>query len=513
MAPRPRRDDGSVEADRDAAPPPRRWTETLAEWARAWRDDASERLDRAERRYPAVRFLLTAAGHDRIAGGPLLAGALAFRLFLWLLPACLVLVGLLGFAAPGSARGATVDIGLGGTTATTIATATAQAHEARWWLVVTGLFALFRTSLTLARTLWVATLLAWQLPVVKLRHPPRAAGLVVGFLGSALALVLAANWLRTISYTVGLVVAILLVVAYALLGWIILAALPRPAHVSVAELIPGALLIGIGAEGLHLVAALFLAHQISSASELYGALGSAATVMLWSYFLARVLIGGTTVNRAWVSVLEARGETPHGEAGPQQLSARTVVALARHAWREVRRPAAGPTRAQALAAALEPAAGAVTMTVWSFDDPRGADRALRTLVDLERRGVVRVLGAGVASWPATSPRPRTRQAPSTNLGGALVPSFWGLLLGLVFLVPLAEGNEATSGALEGVGLGDDFVRVVRARVRPGTSALLVLSAGASGDEVGEVLEGAGPTPFETRLTPEQEARLREVFAS
>ena len=507
-----------MEVEHGAAGPRHRWTETLADWARERRDDATERLDRAERRYPAVRFLLSVVGHDRIAGGRLLAGALAFRLFLWLLPACLVLVGLLGFVTPGSARGATAEIGLGGTTATTIATATAQAHEARWWLVATGLVALFSASLSLARTLWVATLLAWQLPVVKLRHPPRAAGLVVGFLGSALGLVLAANWLRTISYTVGLVVAILLVVVYALLGWIILAALPRPSHVSVSELIPGALLIGVGAEGLHLVAALFLAHQLSSASQLYGALGSAATVLLWCYFLARVLIGGTSVNRAWASMLEARGGVSHGgEGGPEQLSARTVVALARQAWREVREPVGRV----ATAAELEASTGPITMTVWFFDDPRGAHRALRTLVDLERRGVVRILGAGLVSWPASSPRPRTRHATSTNLGGVLLPAFWGLLLGVVFWVPLTDGDGATDRAtdrtaypaLEGVGLGEEFVRTVRAGVRPGSSALLVLSAGRARHEVGEALDGAGPTPYETRLTPDQEARLRDVFAS
>jgi uncharacterized membrane protein len=67
--------------------------------------------------------------------------------------------------------------------------------------------------------------------------------------------------------------------------------------------------------------------------------------------------------------------------------------------------------------------------------------------------------------------------------------------------------------LEGVGLGDDFVRTVRAGVLPGTSALFVLSAGNAADAVGDAFEGAGPTPFETRLTPEQDARLREVFAS
>ena len=74
-------------------------------------------------------------------------------------------------------------------------------------------------------------------------------------------------------------------------------------------------------------------------------------------------------------------------------------------------------------------------------------------------------------------------------------------------------QDAATGVLDGVGLGDDFVRTVRAGVRPGTSALLVLSAGSAGDEVGEALDGAGPAPLETRLTPEQEARLREVFAS
>ena len=533
-----------MQVDRDAAPARRRRSEAVTEWARARRVDAGERLDRAERRYPAVRFVLTAAGHDRISGGPLLAGALAFRLFLWLLPACLVVVGLLGFATPGSAGEATSEMGLGGATASTIATATAQAHEGRWLLVVTGLFALFSASLTLARTLWVATILAWQLPVVKLRHPPRAAGLVVGFLVSTLGLVLAANWLRSISYAVGLVVSILLVMAYALLGWVVLAVLPRPGHVSLADLIPGALLVGVGAEGLHLVAAFYLARQLSQASELYGALGSAATVMLWCYLLARVLIGATAVNRAWVSVRESRGVAAWTEATTtQRLSPRTAFGLlrdaGRDAWREARGSLVGgdaaspeqPTRAAVVESVLERASGPATMTVWFLDDERGAERAARTLADLERRGLVTVLGAGLVSWPRGSPRPRTRQASATNLGGALGASFWGLVLGLVFLAPLtADGGAGAEAAperdgserdgeeraLRGIGLGEDFVHDVRAGVRPGTSALLVLSAGAPGETVGTALTGTGPAGtgrVETRLTREQEARLREVFAT
>jgi len=492
--------------------------EARAEWARARRDDALARIDAAQRRYPAVRFVLSAAGHDRVSGGPLLAGALAFRLFLWMLPACLVVVGCLGFFTPGESRAAAGDVGLN-VTASTLATASAQAHEGRWVLVATGVFALFVASLTLARTLWLATILAWQLPIVKLRHPPQAAALVVGFLVSALGLVLSANWLRSISYTVGVVVTLLLIVAYALLAWVILAALPRPSQVSIAGLLPGAVLIGVGAEGLHVVAALFLAHQIASASELYGTLGSAATLMLWTYFLARVLIGGTAANRAWATMLEGRGEPVGSDVAAQRLSPRTALATIRQVWRAARRPGPRGSRAaagSAPATALDSGSGTATMTVWVFDDARTAGRTVRRVVDLERRGSVRVLGAGLVSWPAASPRPRARQASSTNVGDALGGTFWGLLFGLVFFVPLTgprsvTADAALSGSLRGVGLGDDFVRAVRADVVAGTSALFLLVAGDDVDRLRPAMDEA--RTIETHLTREQAARLREVFSS
>lgn len=507
-----------VQVDRHAAPPRRRWVEARAEWARARRDDALARIDAAQQRYTAVRFVFSAAGHDRLSGGPLLAGALAFRLFLWMLPASLVVVGCLGFFSPGESRAAAGDVGLS-VTASTFATASAQAHEGRWALLATGLFALFVASLSLARTLWLATILAWQLPIVKLRRPPKAAAMVVGSLVSALGLVLAANWLRGISYTVGVVVTVLLVVGYALLAWVILAALPRPSQVSIAGLLPGALLIGVGAEVLHAVAALFLAHQIASASELYGTLGSAATLMLWTYFLARVLIGGTAVNRAWATMLESRGEPAGNDVAAQRLSPRTALATIRETWRAARRPGPRGSRteaASALATALASGAGTATMTVWVFDDARTAGRAVRRVVDLQRRGSVRVLGTGLVSWPAAAPRPMTRQAPSTNVGDALGGTFWGLLFGLVFYVPLTgprsvTADAAVSGSLRGVGLGDDFVRAVRTAVVSGTSAVFLLVAGDAVEPLRSAMEEA--PAVETHLTREQAARLREVFSS
>jgi hypothetical protein len=65
--------------------------------------------------------------------------------------------------------------------------------------------------------------------------------------------------------------------------------------------------------------------------------------MLWTYLVARILIAGTTVNRAWAthhgSLDETSGEAP---VAGQQLSLLTVSRLAQRGWRAAHeRPARG----------------------------------------------------------------------------------------------------------------------------------------------------------------------------
>jgi uncharacterized BrkB/YihY/UPF0761 family membrane protein len=59
---------------------------------------------------------------------------------------------------------------------------------------------------------------------------------------------------------------------------------------------PGAALLAIGAEGLHLVAVLYLPGKLARASELYGALGVAASVLVWLALTARLLVLGQVLN-------------------------------------------------------------------------------------------------------------------------------------------------------------------------------------------------------------------------
>ena len=117
------------------------------------------------------------------------------------------------------------------------------------------------------------------------------------------------------------------------------------------------------------------------------------------------------------------------------------------------------------------------------------------------------MGQQTQDPPAAQPRRR----------GALGGGFWGLLFGLLFFVPLlgaAVGAAAggIGGAMRDVGIDDDFISTVRAKVTPGTSALFVMSSDAVLDKVSDAFAGLHAELIETNLSEEEEAKLREAFA-
>lgn len=158
-----------------------------------------------------------------------------------------------------------------------------------------------------------------------------------------------------------------------------------------------------------------------------------------------------------------------------------------------------------------------TLAVWRFDNPTGADETARNLQALDREGTLVLRDAATVSWDRSRKKPRTRQVTGTRTDEVLGPSFWGLLFGMIFFVPLlGAAIGAAGGALEGsltdVGIDDRFINKVRDQVTPGTSALFVL-----GPDVLETITAglAGNHPaglITTTLSPEQDGALRSVFA-
>jgi uncharacterized membrane protein len=158
-----------------------------------------------------------------------------------------------------------------------------------------------------------------------------------------------------------------------------------------------------------------------------------------------------------------------------------------------------------------------TLTVWKFDTAEGADQAEATLEALSKQELIKIHDGAVVSWAAGKKKPKTRQLNSMVAAGAFGGAFWGMLFGLLFFVPLlglaiGAASGALAGSLSDVGIDDDFIRSVRDKITPGTSALFVMTSDAVMDKVHDAFKGTHAELISTNLSADEEAKLREVFA-
>lgn len=266
-------------------------------------------------RFRSVDVAFEVSDRDIATGGAVLAGAVAFRMFLWTLPASLLAVGLLGFSEH-AGSGAT-SLGLGKATAQTVETAAREAHRARWLLIVVGLIFLVSVSRTLGMTLRAAVALTWQLPLRRgSASYVRTAGATAGLACSALAVLSFCSWLRHQSVGIGIVASLLAILIWAAGWWGVSLLLPHP-PLPWWGLLPGAALFGIGAELLHFLVIFYLAPRVTSASALYGSLGLASTMLLGAYILARLMIASAGLN----ATIHARHAPAPNEPEPGPIEA------------------------------------------------------------------------------------------------------------------------------------------------------------------------------------------------
>jgi uncharacterized membrane protein len=101
--------------------------------------------------------------------------------------------------------------------------------------------------------------------------------------------------------------------------------------------------------------------------------------------------------------------------------------------------------------------------------------------------------------------------------GAVSGAFWGSLIGLLFMMPLAgAGIGAASGALGGkladLGINDEFVRQAARTLQSGNAALFLLIRKMTTDKVLAALRGAGGTVMRSSFDETKEKALREALA-
>lgn len=257
-------------------------------------EETRSRVIAARTRHVTIDVALDLSVRDIDTGGAVLAGAIAFRVFLWTLPATLVGAGILGFSERG-ARLRALGFGLGGVTANAIGAAAENAHRARWALLLIGLVLLVSVSRTLGVTVHTAFALTWQLPIRKPGSYLTTAGVTGAVMIGLLVIAAACSWLRHHSLGLGVGVTLATVLVWTAVWWGVSTLLPhRP--VPWWGLLPGACLVGLGMGILHFVVVLYLAPKVSSSSALYGSLGAAATLLLGGYLLSRIILASAALN-------------------------------------------------------------------------------------------------------------------------------------------------------------------------------------------------------------------------
>jgi uncharacterized membrane protein len=157
-----------------------------------------------------------------------------------------------------------------------------------------------------------------------------------------------------------------------------------------------------------------------------------------------------------------------------------------------------------------------TLTAVKFPTPSGADAALTILEKLQREGSITVHDGAIVSWADGAKKPKTRQLNHLAGAGALGGGFWGLLFGLIFFIPIlgllvGAAVGAASASMADVGIDDDFIKEVRDKVTPGTSALFALTSDGVPDKIIEAFRGVDGELLHTNLSDDQEKQLREVF--
>jgi uncharacterized BrkB/YihY/UPF0761 family membrane protein len=249
-------------------------------------------------RLPGAPFVHDVLEHERDLGGGLIAGGVAFRIFLWLVPLGLVIAALLSFWSEADPKGladAAQRFGIGAAAAGAAAETLQGSERSATAALLFGLVFLAWFTLGAARALILAYALAWQLKPRRIGRPHVAIAIFNGLFLAELATTIVISWLREQLGPAALLAAL---VSLALTMSIALTAmwhLPnRATHPR--ELVPGALLVAVGEHLLRIAVVFYFAPRLGRSEETYGAFGAAATMLVWLYVLSRLLTGAAFLN-------------------------------------------------------------------------------------------------------------------------------------------------------------------------------------------------------------------------
>jgi uncharacterized membrane protein len=145
-----------------------------------------------------------------------------------------------------------------------------------------------------------------------------------------------------------------------------------------------------------------------------------------------------------------------------------------------------------------------------------AEEVRQRLFKLQKEYLITLSDAVIAVKTEAGPV-KLNQLVNTTAIGAASGSFWGLLIGLIFLNPLlgvalGAASGALGGALSDYGIDDAFMKKLSETLQPGNAALFVLVKNMTPDKVLREIQDAGGTVLKTSLDDSKEQKLRDALA-
>jgi uncharacterized membrane protein len=155
------------------------------------------------------------------------------------------------------------------------------------------------------------------------------------------------------------------------------------------------------------------------------------------------------------------------------------------------------------------------LIVIGYDDVPKAEEVRLTLLKLQKEYLIDLEDAVIAVKKPDG-KIKLHQMWDPTSYGAVSGTFWGLLVGALFLSPflgaaVGAGAGAISGALSDVGINDKFMKELSEALKPGCSALFVLVRKVTPDKVLEHIAGTGGKILKTSLNHESEKKLQEAL--
>jgi uncharacterized membrane protein len=157
-----------------------------------------------------------------------------------------------------------------------------------------------------------------------------------------------------------------------------------------------------------------------------------------------------------------------------------------------------------------------TLVAIAYPDAATAERVRTELVQATKEHLLQLEDAVIVEHQPDG-KVKLNQAMSTTSAGAAGGALWGGLIGLLFLAPVVGmAIGAASGALGGkmadVGVNDNFMKELGAKLQPGAAALIVLGSSDARDKVVERVRSYGGEVIQTSLSADAERHLREALA-